>query len=131
MHAMQASTDKMLFNLPDFMATSSPRKSENQRPRTLHSTRSFTKAESPNPVPLNRTQRASTTQNGMTANTSNPNPRIRGTNMSARQPDSFEKMPEEDEGATHASEKLPADFDELPIELVSLTDRWEPSAQAI
>lgn len=46
--------------------------------------------------------------------------------MSTRQPDSFEKMSEEDEGAAHASEKLPADFDELPIELVSLTDRWEP-----
>lgn len=51
--------------------------------------------------------------------------------MSARQPDSFEKMPEEDEATAQTSEKLPADFDELPIELVSLTDRWEHSNTTI
>jgi len=40
------------------------------------------------------------------------------------QPDAFEKSPEQYEGngVLGATGKLPDDFDELPIELVSLSD---------
>ncbi|CAG8951785.1 hypothetical protein HYFRA_00005589 [Hymenoscyphus fraxineus] len=130
---MQAITDRMLFNVPDFMASTSPKPSprkSDHRSRTLHSTRSFTKLGSQDFGPLNRVQRASTIQNGMTTNTSNPNPKIRGSNMSTSQPDSIQKMPEDAEGIAHTSEKLPADFDELPIELVSLTDSFIDSLSA-
>lgn len=47
-------------------------------------------------------------------------------NKSKMHPDVFEKSPEgvDDHGAgEEIGGKLPADFDELPIELVSLTDR--------
>jgi hypothetical protein len=42
--------------------------------------------------------------------------------------DAFEKSPQEGEpeAGDEVTGKLPADFDELPIELVSLTDRLVP-----
>lgn len=43
------------------------------------------------------------------------------------QPDAFEKSSQEEResgAGDEATGKLPADFDELPIELVSLTDRY-------
>jgi hypothetical protein len=49
----------------------------------------------------------------------------RRSGMPRTQPDAFEKSSEDEDhnAAEEASGKLPADFDELPIELVSLTDR--------
>ena len=121
---MQAITDKMLFNFPDFMASPNVKKTD-PRSRPLHSSRSFSKLESPPPERLNRSQRASTIPNGMISETGDSEIPKRRNRMSGSPPDSFDKMPEEDEGqgSPPHSEKLPADFDELPIELVSLTDR--------
>ncbi|KAH8683348.1 hypothetical protein BGZ60DRAFT_368027 [Tricladium varicosporioides] len=119
----------MLFTLPDFMATAHGKNSDSQRPRALHSTKSFSKLEPSTPDRTTRVQRASTIQNGVTPISDNGN---RSDRMSSRQPDAFEKTPEEDEdsGNVSSSEKLPADFDELPIELVSLTDSFIDSLSA-
>ncbi|KAG9235382.1 hypothetical protein BJ875DRAFT_399218 [Amylocarpus encephaloides] len=96
------------------------------RPRPLHSSRSFSKIETPPPERLSRAQRANTIQNGMISETT----ATKSRNMSS-QHDNLEKTPEEDESHDKMhSEKLPADFDELPIELVSLTDSFIDSLSA-
>jgi hypothetical protein len=119
---MQAITDKMLFTLPDFMASPNNGKTDGPQ-RPLQSSKSFTKFESPTPDRLTRTQRASTIQNGV-ASTPADSKAIKDGRMSRTPTDVFEKMvEEEDTPPAPVSEKLPVDFDELPIELVSLTDR--------
>ena len=117
---MSSITDKMMFTLPEFMASSNARKSE--RPRPLHLSKSFTRVGPASPDLSTRAQRASTIQNGVMldgimANTSRENRKPR------TQPDAFEKTPEDDGPGEESSGKLPDDFDELPIELVSLSDR--------
>jgi len=122
---MIAIADKMAIKLPDFMAPTGSKKSDSQRPRPLHASKSFSKLEPSSPDRSTRIQRASTIQNGVNppgamSDMSNQEQNVR------RQPDAFEKSSEDEEDheqAGEASEKLPADFDELPIELVSLTDR--------
>lgn len=125
---MQSFTDKMHFTLPDFM--SSPgEKSDSQRPRPLQLSKSFSNQEPPaSPDRSTRPLRANTIQNGtvpsilMSDKTKSWENRRPGT-----QSDIFEKDLEdegENGGTTEASSgKLPTDFDELPIELVSLADR--------
>ncbi|KAF4630033.1 hypothetical protein G7Y89_g8101 [Cudoniella acicularis] len=126
---MQAISDKMLFTLPDFMASAHGKKSESQRPRPLHSSRSFSKLEPSTPDRIARAQRASTIQNGVMSDSSLSDKSNRDR-MSVRQPDAFEKAPEDNDDTSRVSEKLPADFDELPIELVSLTDSFIDSLSA-
>ena len=124
---MQAITDSMLLKLPDFMASSNGRKNESLRPRPIHVSKSFSKLEPASPDRSTRSTRASTIQNGVipesvmsdktnTKDSRKPKPR----------PDAFEKSAQEvgEPGvADEVTGKLPADFDKLPIELVSLTDR--------
>ena len=121
---MQAIADKMIFTLPDFMASSNARKSDNQRPRPLQLSQSFSRIGPANLDLSTRTQRASTIQNGVArkgamVNKSNENRRV--------PPDAFEKS-SEDKGESGNTEeetaKLPDNFDELPIELASLSDRY-------
>jgi hypothetical protein len=123
---MQAISNNVMFALPDFMASANGRKSDSQRPRLLHLSKSFTpRVEPTSPGRLTRNQRASTIQNGVMpenvmANVSRENTRPRA------QPDAFETHSEEDEDDTgtpiEGRGKLPDNFDELPIELASLSD---------
>lgn len=120
---MIAFTDKMAIKLPDFMASSGNKKSDTQRPRTIHASKSFSKLAPASPDPTNRIQRASTIQNGLDSQGAMSD---KSQRLPQKQADAFEKSSEEEEeqGQTgEASGKLPSDFDELPIELVSLTDR--------
>lgn len=124
--SMTSLADKMMFKLPDFMAPSGNKKSDSQRPRPLHVSRSFSKPEPASPDISTRVQRASTIQNGVDLQGKMSSKPAQDQRSSQRQADAFEKSSEdeEDQGQTGgASEKLPSDFDELPIELISLTDR--------
>jgi hypothetical protein len=123
---MQAITNSTFLKLPHFMASSNGRKNESQRPRHIHVPKSFSKLEPASPDRTTRSTRASTIQNGSIPESVLPdrtNPRD-GKKPQA-EPDAFEKRPQEDESGAgdELSGKLPANFDELPIELVSLTDR--------
>lgn len=121
---MQAITDKMVFAFPDFMASPDKKKNDQRsRPRPLHS-KSLTRDE---PEPATRVSRASTIHNVVASKSAMADRKnVAGENAKAkRQADVFEKT-SEDEGNETADEgngKLPDDFDELPIELVSLSDR--------
>lgn len=124
---MQSFTDKMHFTLPDFM--SSPgKKSDSQRPRPLQLSKSFSNQEPPSsPDRLSRPLRANTIQNGTVPSILMSDTAKLGENQRpGTQSNIFEKTSEDGgEGgeSTEASGKLPVDFDELPIELVSLADR--------
>ena len=127
---MQAITDNMLLKLPDFMASSNGIKNESQRPRPIHVSKSFSKLEPANPDRSTRSTRANTIQNGViSGGIMSDKTNAREGKKPKAQPDAFEKDPQEDEEPGTGDEitgKLPADFDELPIELVSLTDRRVP-----
>ncbi|KAF7955392.1 uncharacterized protein EAE97_000651 [Botrytis byssoidea] len=131
---MQSFTDKMHFTLPDFM--SSPgKKSDSQRPRPLQLSKSFSNQEPPSsPDRLSRPLRANTIQNGTVPSILMSDTAKLGENRRpGTQSNIFEKT-SEDEGEggemTEASGKLPVDFDELPIELVSLADSFIDSLSA-
>ncbi|PBP24164.1 VPS9 domain protein [Diplocarpon rosae] len=130
---MQAVTDKMLFALPDFMA--SPERKKDQRPRPLQLSKSFTQLPPASPEHGSRIQRASTIQNGVMARGSTADkPSASPENSIFRTPsDIFEKggiKDGENSAVGEASGKLPDDFDELPIELVSLSDSFIDSLSA-
>lgn len=116
---MEAITDKMLLKLPAFMA-SNTKKSEGQRPYPLKVSKSFPRVEQTTSEHSTRSQRANTVHNGeapesvTTDKTKAEKPK--NSNM---EPDVFEKSRDGEE----ITGKLPTDFDQLPIELISLTDR--------
>ena len=124
---MQAITDTMLLKLPDFMASSNGRKNESQRPRPIHVSKSFSKLEPVSPDRTSRSTRASTIQNGVTPeDIMSDKTNLKDGNKTKVQANPFEKSPQEDGSSGAGGEvtgKLSTDFDELPIELVSLTDR--------
>jgi hypothetical protein len=112
------------------MPLSNGSKADAAHPRPLHNSKSFSRIEPEDPGHPTRSQRASTVQDeAMPEIISSDQPSILKENKFSKMPqDSFDKSSEEDEshGAVEgAPEKLPADFDELPIELISLTDRSE------
>ena len=99
-----------------------------QRPFNLQSSKSFTRYEPSKPEPRSR-NRASSLRNGVVANIAENEKRASTLELS-QGGDVFEKRnSEEDRRETKAVvastsvEGLPEGFDELPIELVSLTDR--------
>ncbi|KUJ19831.1 uncharacterized protein LY89DRAFT_682670 [Mollisia scopiformis] len=118
------------------MASPDKKKSDAQRPRPLHLSKSFSRVETPpSPDPITRGSRASTIQNGVTPESimADKTNVVVHNGKSKRQPDAFEKTSEEDEDNETADEghgKLPDDFDELPIELVSLSDSFIDSLSA-
>lgn len=117
---MQSITDKMVFKLPDFMSTSPGRRSDGQRPHPLKISRSFSRVEPSSPERSSRPLRASTIQNGALRNRTNVD------RMTESPLDAFEKTPDGEASRDHSQEpsgKLPAEVDELPIELASLSDR--------
>lgn len=113
----------MFSKFPDFMASSSTKKSDSNRPRPLHTSRSFSRIEPASPKLSTRTQRASTIQHGI-AN----KPTMSKVGVGSSRKDHIHKessgSEDEDTEEEQTTGKLPADFDELPIELVSLTDRY-------
>ncbi|KAG4440260.1 hypothetical protein IFR05_004279 [Cadophora sp. M221] len=135
---MQAITDKMMFTLPDFMASPERKKSEQQRPRPLQLSKSFIKPPPASPDRGTRAQRASTIQNGVASPTmmSDKSSAAKGDMRQRTQPDLFEKGGEGEEeendsgGNNETNGKLPDDFDKLPIELVSLSDSFIDSLSA-
>jgi hypothetical protein len=132
--------DDMPFPFPDFdFMSSSMKKSEANRPRPLHTSRSFSRIEPSSPKTVTRTARASTLQDGKKSAesageksqleilkesiSSNPNAYYNGS----EEEDDEDDDDEEDDTVTakqEAEKKMPKDFDELPIELISLTDRY-------
>ncbi|EDN90831.1 hypothetical protein SS1G_00231 [Sclerotinia sclerotiorum 1980 UF-70] len=123
----------MHFTLPGFMS-SPARKGDSQRPRTLQLSKSFYQEPSSSPDRSSRPLRANTIQNGTIPSVSMSDKTTLSENRRpGTQSDIFEKSSEDDEengGTTGVSGKLPADFDELPIELVSLADSFIDSLSA-
>jgi len=122
---MQSFADKMIFTLPDFMTSPSGKKGNSNRPRSLQLSKSFSKVEAVPDRATTRPSRANTIQNGAIPHLTMSD-KMRENGRPRSQPDIFEKSTEvaEDNAAEAGdSGKLPADFDELPIELVSLSDR--------
>lgn len=97
-----------------------------------HSSKSFSRYEPPKPVTPTRS-RASTLQNEVLSNVRSPEEMASNTMPNGglpREGDVFEKRNSEDDkgsskpvSSSPLVEGLPDGFDELPIELVSLTDR--------
>lgn len=129
----------MLFTLPDppaFMSALRSPKDDSHRPRGLQKSMSF-RTEPLSPTKT-RPNRASTIQNGsipeidfedkMLPENRNPSARsavfAKMPENSAKEQDG-ENMRQEDVAASTGT--LPVDFDELPIELISLTDRYVPT----
>ncbi|KAH8598294.1 hypothetical protein B0O99DRAFT_616358 [Bisporella sp. PMI_857] len=113
------------------MASSNSRKSDNQRlQHSLKSSKSFSKAEPISPARSNRSQRASTIQNEL-------NPKELSDETNTLKENRMPRMQSEkrSEDRTYLLDdegtgKLPVDFDELPIELISLTDSFVDSLSA-
>lgn len=109
------------------------------RPTTPQNSKSFTRLESPRPSPLARS-RAITLQNGKTSGYANPkkttSPHDQSQNL--HNDDIFEKgiLTSEKEGSLNEMEQIespsdvPEGFDELPIEIISLIDRFIESLAA-
>lgn len=121
----------MMFKLPDFMAPSN-KKPHDHRPRPLQSSKSWSRIEPDSPSHTARSQHSSKTQNGRVPEVDNKgNADLPGAlnekNLSKMQPDVFEKSTDEDgqhEAVEGISGRLSVDCDDLPIELISLTDRF-------
>jgi hypothetical protein len=119
-----------MFKLPDFMAPSN-KKSHDHRPRPLQSSKSWSRIEPDSPSRTARNQHSSKAQNGgvpevdNTGNEDQPGA-LSEKNLSKMQPDVFEKSTDEDgqhEAVEGISGRVSVDCDDLPIELISLTDR--------
>ncbi|KAL8944009.1 MAG: hypothetical protein Q9216_000718 [Gyalolechia sp. 2 TL-2023] len=109
-----------------------------RRPATLHGSKSFSRMEASHLSPWART-RASTLQNGalpeptsldqaqpLHNDASNP----QGEDIFDTDPESALDGSDDTAGAKEELKELPAGFDDLPIELVSLTDRFIESLTA-
>lgn len=112
------------------MATSTPTSS--QRPRPLHTTRSFSRYEPPTQTTPTVRSRSSTIQNGILSPVVEPaSPE---QTAASRLPDAFEKLTPaadgQDEEPKEADHQLPEGFDDLPVEIASMTDRFAESLTA-
>ncbi len=93
-----------------------------RRPSPLRMSRSYPRAEAQDAsltVTVNRPRRASTIQNG-----TSPEPQRPARTRAADEPDSFERSPREEDAPEPP--RASVDLDDLPIELVSLTDTYAP-----
>jgi hypothetical protein len=106
-----------------FMAPSTPTKSAATRPGPLRSTKSLPRNETPDPSgPQTRPQRASTIQNGTAPeiNVVPGTPQRQQHGNSDAKSDAFGSS----EGAEEEERpRASVDLDDLPIELVSMTDK--------
>ena len=148
---MNLKTNKMPFPFPDFdfdFMSSSTKKSEANRPRPLHTSRSFSRIEPSSPKTVTRTARASTLQDGKKAAdqggeksqldilkesiSSNPNAYDNDSEEEEERDNDDEEEEEDTSAENNADEKKSTKgFDELPIELISLTDRHVYSTSSV
>lgn len=122
-----------MFKLPNFMAPSS-KKSHDHRPRPLQSSKSWSRIEPDSPSRAGHSQHSTKAQNGegpqidSTGDTTDQPGTLSEKNLSKmEQPDVFEKSTDEDgqhEAVEGITGRLSVDCDDLPIELISLTDRF-------
>lgn len=109
----------MAFSISDFMATPSPPNGSESRPGSLRSTKSFPRHENQGTIAASsRSQRANTLQNGST-------PEItvaqhKSPQKQRSRSDAFEATEEDPIEPPRAS----VDLDDIPIELVSMTDKY-------
>ncbi|KAL1589081.1 hypothetical protein WHR41_02128 [Cladosporium halotolerans] len=119
------------------MSSGESTQNHDSRPRALHTSRSFTRMESPSSTPSSPRKRANTTQvSGIAsipeARSIDASPELFGKDSKA---DVFEnRHDEEDEGSeTEVATpelNLPSTLDELPIEIRSMTERFLDSLSA-
>jgi hypothetical protein len=128
--AMSTTPTDEMFKLPDFMAPPNDRKTDDQRPRPLQGSKSWSRIEPESPGRRARKQRASTVDNGAVSKLDNAEtpdqPGAVSQDPPKMQPDAFEKSSDEDghhEAVEGIAGRLSVDCDDLPIELISLTDR--------
>ena len=106
---------------------------DGNRPPNLHSTKSFSRYE-PQQIPSPSRSRSSTLQNEIILET-HSSEKTNASNMSngasTREEDVFEKSASDGSHERSKStnvdvvvDRFPEGFDDLPIELISLTDRW-------
>ncbi|KAG9246240.1 hypothetical protein BJ878DRAFT_456697 [Calycina marina] len=110
----------LTFKLPDSMSSSSAKRSD-QRPHQLKVSKSFSRVGSASPILSPQKQRASTMQNSGIAGGASKE------KTSARmKPGIFEKSTDDEDALYEdgSGSKNMADAEELPIELVSLTDSF-------
>lgn len=98
--------------------------SQNQRPNPLRTTKSFTRAEDNDPLSMPRPKRASTIQNGSLPKLVTSGQPI--TSQIVEEPesaDAFENT-QNDDTPVEPQPRGSVDLDDLPIELISLTDNF-------
>lgn len=104
--------------------------SPSPRPNPLRTAKSFTRAENDDPLSVARPKRASTIQNGVLPKitTTGISSQIVEEPESATTTDAFENSQHDDESAEQP--RTSVDLDDLPIELISLTDNFIESLSA-
>lgn len=114
----------MSFSISALMATSTPSKGSEPKPGSLRSTKSFPRHESQEtPNTPSRSQRAHTIQNGSTPGIAIHQPKSpQRQEAPSPNPNAFEASEEEAVEPPRAS----VDLDDIPIELVSMTDKYVP-----
>jgi hypothetical protein len=122
-----------MFNLLDFMAPPKAKKPDAHRPRPLQNSKSWSRIAPESPGRSTRNQGVSVDQNVAVLEMDNADnveqpstPREGQDNLSKMQSDSFEKSSDEDgqhEALEGIAGRRSVDCDDLPIELISLTDR--------
>lgn len=110
------------------MASSNTKNGDAKRPHPLHVSRSFTRIEPTSPSSVVRS-RASTISNDSTTQLRPPVKSAASENAKPRsRPNMFETSMNSDDDNQDSSDEepgsLPENFDALPIELASLTDRY-------
>lgn len=117
--------------LSRFDAMSSGDKKDGQRPRPTHNSKSYNKAEAPSPTLKSRPSRASTISTGPLEYKEDARRPLQDVTQRSKSA-AFAKLDgnvdEHGERVLHeepgeADERPPSALDDLPIELISLTDR--------
>ena len=123
-----------MFKLLDFMAPPKAKKPDAHRPRPLQNSQSWSRIAPESPGRSTRNQRVSVDQNVAVPELDNADhaeepSTPREDTLSKMQSDSFEKTSDEDEqheALEGIAGRRSVDCDDLPIELISLTDRLVP-----
>jgi hypothetical protein len=106
---------------------SNTRKSESQKPRTPHSSKSFSRIEPASPGSSTRSSRANTIQSvGISERPLLEKEHVSENDKPSSRPDVFDNSSDIEKGNSVAEETTsnsPTEFDELPIELKALADR--------
>jgi hypothetical protein len=109
------------------MASSNTRKSESQKPRTPHSSKSFSRIEPASPGSSTRSSRANTIQSvSILERPLLEKEHVSENDKPSSRPDVFDSSSDMETKNSVAEDTIsnsPTEFDELPIELKALADR--------